>query len=375
MSQRPRLAGDGRLRVPEKVALYWKGFLRGRLSERAVDPFDWTDDRLLLAESFARLDLDDRAAAKSWFVRHGVVDRAGFVGSPSEPPDYYSDLLHWMRDRGPLDVADHRRDIEAEQTNVVWHLATLARLSETRLTRAWAPAWGRLVVDGPEGELIVGGPDAGKALMLPTTVDVLRREFPDDPKRQREAAEAERLRAVTSAWPVVALGEALWYTSWDGDDEQVGPDGPLPWDPKDKAKVLGTDWDHAVALERLLLAPYVVRAVERRFTMTFEPQDVGAEKRSVLVPREERVWHSILAPIYLQLFEALRRITEGEPGAAICHECGRPFVVLDARRRFFCNERERYRYAKRQQRRRLAEPDLVLDDGTEVQVKVRRRPS
>ena len=73
----------------------------------------------------------------------------------------------------------------------------------------------------------------------------------------------------------------------------------------------------------------------------------------MLVPREERIWQSVFAPIYLQLFEALRRITEGEMGAAICRECDRPFVVLDARRRFFCNDRERYRHAQRERRRRL----------------------
>jgi hypothetical protein len=76
----------------------------------------------------------------------------------------------------------------------------------------------------------------------------------------------------------------------------------------------------------------------------------------------------VLAPIYLQLFEALRRITEGEPGAAICRECGRPFLVLDARRRFFCNERERTRWAQRDRRRRLGqlrddEPDDEEDFG------------
>jgi len=89
-------------------------------------------------------------------------------------------------------------------------------------------------------------------------------------------------------------------------------------------------------------------------TMSYEPG------------REDRVWMSILAPIYLQLFEALRRISEGEPGAAICRECGRPFVVLDARRRFFCNERERFRYSKREQRKRINVHDsgIGIDSAT-----------
>jgi|GEM_PF-3493308 len=365
MSQRPRLAGDGRLLVPSKVAFDHHGFLHGRLSDRTIDPFDWTEDRLLLAESFARLDLADRAASKRWFVQHGVIDRAAFVGPPSE---VISD--DWLPERGPEELTDHRGDIEIEQHNVLWHLATLARLSERRSTREWDPAWGQLVVDGPGGGLIVGGPDAGARHTLPTTIDVLRRQFANDPSRQREADEAERLRALTDDWPVVEVGEFLWYESWDRDED--GPDGPLPSSAEDKARVLGSTWDQAVALERLLIVPYVARAVERRFTVPFESQDVGGSTRSVLVPREERVWQSILAPIYLQLFEALRRITEGEPGAAICRECGRPFLVLDARRRFFCNERERFRHSKREQRRRVE----VHDSATAtMEITVRRRPS
>jgi hypothetical protein len=350
MSQRPRLAGDGLLRQPEKVALFWNDLLHGRLSEGTVDPFDWTEDRLLLAESFARLDLQDRDAAKAWFTRHGVVDRAGFVGPPSEAPGY-SALHEWLAERDPRTVADHRRDIEVEQATIRWHLATLARLSERRSTRDWDPAWGRLIIDGPDGDLIVGGPDAGSWLTLPATIDVLRREFPDDPQRRHQADEAERLRAATDGWPVVEVGEFLWYDSWERDEP--APDGPLPSDPEGKARVLGTTWDLTVALERLLIMPYVARAVERRFTAVFEPSDVGGVTRSMLVPREERVWQSILAPIHLQLFEALRRITEGEPGAAVCRECGQPFLVLDARRRFFCNAREQFRHSKREQRRRI----------------------
>ena len=370
MSQRPRLAGDGLLRTPQKVALFWNDFLRARLADTTVDPFDWTEDRLLLAESFARLDLDERAAAKRWFTRHGVVDRAGFVGPPSEAPWYY-ELHDWLEDRDPKVIADHRGDIEVEQENVRWHLATLARLSEARLTRDWDPAWGQLIVYG--GGLVVGGPDAGSRLTMQTTIDVLRREFTDDPERQRQADEAERLRAATDGWPVVEVGEFLWYDGWDRDEP--APDGPLPWSPEDKARVLGSTWDQTVALERLLIVPYVKRAVERTFTVAFEPQDVGGETRPVLLPREERVWHSILAPIYLQLFEALRRITEGEPGAAICRECGRPFVVLDARRRFFCNARHQFRHSKREQRRlsRSVEDSITFSDVATVEIR-RRQP-
>lgn len=47
-------------------------------------------------------------------------------------------------------------------------------------------------------------------------------------------------------------------------------------------------------------------------------------------------------------------------------------MVLDARRRFFCNEWERFRHSKREQRRRLSEADIVLEDGTMIDVKVWR---
>jgi hypothetical protein len=159
------------------------------------------------------------------------VDRAGFVGPPSEVPT--SQPLHeWLEGRDPRTIADHRRDIEAEQATIRWHLATLARLSERRSTRDWDPAWGRLVIDGPDGELTVGGPDAGSRLTFPSTIEVLRREFPYDPGRQRLADEAERLRRETEGWPVVEVGEFLWYDSWERDEP--GPDGLLPSDPEGK---------------------------------------------------------------------------------------------------------------------------------------------
>ncbi len=100
-----------------------------------------------------------------------------------------------------------------------------------------------------------------------------------------------------------------------------------------------------------MIEPYVARAVERSFRIEWQRQADG--KPSPLEPREWRLWTSILGPIYLQLFEALRRISEGEPGAAICRECGQPFLVLDGRRRFFCNDRDRFRFSQRERRRRL----------------------
>lgn len=364
MSQRPRLAGDGRVVVPAKVAFDHHGFIRGRFSDRTVDPFDWTEDRLLLAESFARLDLTDRRAVRAWWTTYGAVDLIDFTGGAGELPDEHGD---WLANRPPDTFIESRAEVDQEQGNVVWHLATMARLAEHRSTGEWDPSWGYLVIGHPEGGgLIVGGPEGGEELMSRRLIEHMRNSRTADIDRPF-VEEQDRLYAAVSGRPVVMVSAFGWFGYWRPLHGDFGHDARA--EARTKAGTVGSTWDSAIELERLLLSPYVAQAVERRFTIERVPTEVYGMTRSVLVPREERVWQSVLAPIYLQLFEALRRITEGQPGAAICRECGRPFLVLDARRRFFCNERERYRHAKREQRRRLAEPDLVLADGTQVEIK------
>lgn len=369
MSQRPRLAGDGRLTLPAKIAFDHHGFIRGRWSDVTVDPFDWTEDRLLLAESFVRLDLDDRSAVKHWWVTNGAVDSIDFTGGFGELPDD-----DWLEHRPPNAFIESRNEVAEEQANITWHLATLARLSERRSTMEWDPVWGHVVIGSPDGGLVVGGPDAGSELKSRMLIDHLRRSRMPEID-QPFVEEQDRLYSGIEGWPVLTVGTIGWFGYWRSVHGDSGY--RIPDDAKEKARSLGTTWDSMVELERLLIVPYVAQAVERRFTVERAPLDVEGVSRSILVPREERVWQSILAPIYLQLFEALRRITEGEPGAATCRECGRPFVVLDARRRFFCNERERFRHAKREQRRRpigQSEPDVVLEDGTMIDIEIKRSP-
>jgi hypothetical protein len=68
-------------------------------------------------------------------------------------------------------------------------------------------------------------------------------------------------------------------------------------------------------------------------------------------------WESIIAPIYLQLYEALRRLSEGRPGARTCPACGQTFLMLDGRRERFCTDLERASFnmrAFRKRRGRLA---------------------
>jgi hypothetical protein len=111
-------------------------------------------------------------------------------------------------------------------------------------------------------------------------------------------------------------------------------------------------WD-LVELERRLMAPYITRAGEHRVELGWSEQG-GAP----LVVHERRAWDSLLAPVYVQLLEGLRRVSEGQRGAAFCKECRLPFLTLDARRSAFCSDRHRLRYGQRDHRRRAREAEL-----------------
>jgi hypothetical protein len=97
--------------------------------------------------------------------------------------------------------------------------------------------------------------------------------------------------------------------------------------------------------------------------LTRSGEGMERDYRSPLTVHERRWWSSLLAPVYLQLLEGLRRVTEGHSGAAICHECGQPFLTLDARRSSFCNDRERFRFTQRERRKRLAAPPPNVPRG------------
>lgn len=113
---------------------------------------------------------------------------------------------------------------------------------------------------------------------------------------------------------------------------------------------------------RRLMAPYVSRAGDHRVEIDWPASAPPDDHRGwPLVIHERRTWDSLLAPVYVQLLEGLRRVTEGQRGAAFCRECGQPFLVLDARRSTFCTDRERLRHGQRMHRRRLAELQAVAD--------------
>ena len=324
MSQHPRFGGDGKLRLPDEIELYGRRSLRGFISNRTIDPFDWTADRLLLAESFARLELEDRLAVRTWWLRHGAVDHALFhesrlEGLPEEllPKDYLDEDL-WS--------------VATEQANVSWHLATLERLSNNRATKRWEPAWGEFVLAGPVGTFLMGGAHAGTEV------------WPEDTDLARRAARLPEIQRRSE----VTVSKRGWNGYWGhttGETETIELDA-------ERIGALGSSWETAIELELLLIEPYVARTVDR--TVHIEIHRREQDGRDILMPREVWEWRSVLAPIYLQLLESLRRISEGEPGAATCRECGHPFLVLDARRRFFCNDRERFRFSQRERRKRLA---------------------
>jgi hypothetical protein len=66
-------------------------------------------------------------------------------------------------------------------------------------------------------------------------------------------------------------------------------------------------------------------------------------------------WESVLQPIYLQMFQALRRAERGVPAGARCRDCGQIFLILDGRRATYCNSKCRNRFNVRAFRERAKE--------------------
>jgi hypothetical protein len=332
--------------MPERVERTRYGY-RADLSSTTRDPFDWTSDRLLLAESFARLDLLDRAACRDWFEANGMVDHHWLMGLRTDIGRLgrVPDVETW--------VADDELAIGLEQHAVRWHLALLTLLSETRASKDWDPGWGHVVLDEAADGLIIGGPHAGQRVTSALRWESDREAWAADPERRALYDEQVTLHAATEGWSRVLVYDSLWR-----DPRPLTPAGrdvSVVREAEARADVLGTTWDEAIELLRLTVEPRVQRAVQLDFTIRSVPQRLDGIERQVLEGIEVRAWRSILHPIYLQLFEALRRISEGRPGATVCRECGRTILILDERRQSFCNGRERYRHAQRERRRRLSE--------------------
>lgn len=408
MSLRPRFASDGRLVLPAWVDVLGRasgrgdrGDVVGEASFLGYDPFERVASDLLLAEEFARADLTERMAAKTWYEQHGVLDLQHFF-----PEDEFASRDYPVEESAFHDATS---DVRQQQTNVRWHLMALVRLSDHledgqaslpgwAPSEAWDARWAQPVIGGHGDLTWLGAGTNEEAHIEPlmqhaaSPQDIFRGTpltelnlpgglKPRQYERWWKAAHAAYERILAEGIPILWVPRAQWEREWYGYNIDERPSARWP------VGRLSSDWWGLVELERRLLTPYIRRAAER----DVELRRVGFEEELTrehatqregfpgpIMVYERRRWHSVLAPVYVQLLEGLTRVTEGQRGAALCRECGQPFLTLDARRSSFCTDRERYRHGQRERRRRLAgqtQPDIVLDDGTEIDVKVRRRPS
>lgn len=390
MSMRPRFAGDGRLRLPETVKVLYrgddfgaKGDIVGELGDTGYDPFERVASDLLLAEEFARVDLADRKRAQPWYLEHGVLDLANFF-----PGDDFSTGSPY---RSEEPFRDGLVDVLQQQSNVRWHLTALARLSAERERAApprrgwephegWEERWSQPALRDPAGGVLwLGGSSNFEARITPLMQryarfeDVVKggaageynlggvttRQFTQE---WWPIAHAAWQRITAEAVPILWVPTVSWYEDWSDYDVERGPaSGRSP------VGRLSADWWGLVELERRLLAGYVRRAAEHQVELrrlgfdrdlTRGGESLTDHFPGPLVVHERRWWSSLLAPVYLQLLEALRRVTEGQSGATLCRECGDPFLTLDARRSSFCTDRDRFRFAQRERRKRLRVPDF-----------------
>jgi len=375
MSLRPRFAGDGRLRLPMTVAVVaessgaWEsGDVVGELGDGDYDPFERVASGLLLAEEFARVELTEPTVAVGWRQHHGVVD----LGQRGTPP-LVTDLAHGrasdtFRDR-PDDVQDH-------QQAITWHLRALARLSDHLPGRGrtpgktpadWNPRWVEPAFNIGTG---LYWPGAGAtdderyiewsmaahpepAGVIPPGMDpatYLARS------RRGHAAYQTMVREQIAVLPMAPPGRREFT------DVQYGI-SQLEREARALLEGVGTGWWDLAELQRRLMEPYVLAAGDRHIETGWTAGCAGGgddERRGPLTVHERRRWGSLLLPVYAQLFEGLRRVTEGQRGAAFCRECGQPFLTLDARRSSFCTDRERFRFTQRERRKRLATPPPLV---------------
>jgi hypothetical protein len=366
MSLRPRYAGTGRLRLPAEVTIVaaedGPALVEGRFGPDERDPFERTDlEGLLVAESFARAHLERPDQVRLWTLLHGALDIEGLFPRPSSRPG----VIRAVRFRDDLD------DVLAEQALVRWHLGALVRLTDDgelgEEDRDLFPA-----LRHPEGGVLwLGGRDDHERRITAGMTEYAR--FEDQPGvGGRDEARDWNLGPISVAgfldvwWPrahatwqhlrrsdiaVLPVPSGAWDHAWAAYDEVWGAtparSGALPMVGHDRAGLL--------EVARRLLEPYVQETTVTGLALgPVEAGDGPAAAPFEVI--EERIWRSALVPIHLQLLEAYRRVTEGQPGASRCRECGRVILALDPRRTAFCNDRERFRFSQRERRKRLATP-------------------
>jgi hypothetical protein len=373
VSLRPRYAGTGWLRLPVDVEAVegedHVGAVEGRFGPDGWDPFERTRlEDLLVAESFTRGHLERPDQVRLWYQLHGALDIEGLF------PRHDTQIPAPVR---LVRFRDRLADVLDAQALVRWHLETLVRLTDgTEIgeqERDLFPA-----LRHPRGGVLwLGGADDHERRITAEMAAYPR--FEDRPGGGgRDEAQSWNLGPISVAefldtwWPrahfawqritshdvkVVPVPPGAWARAWAAYDQVWGVaaagSSPLPMVAHDRSGLL--------EVARRLIEPYVQKASVTNLELGggSDGDEAGVAPFEVV---ERREWRSALVPIHLQLLEAYRRVSEGLPGAARCRECGNPILALDPRRTAFCNDRERFRFAQRERRKRLAMPPA--DRGT-----------
>ena len=273
-------------------------------------------DGLLLAESFARLDAATPRAIADWMTEHGVLDSGRTITDLSRPRDRVRPSPCF---EDPVPVVLEERD------TVAWHVRSLARLSdhlvpdEAGRTGSWDERWAEPAIRVGRDVLWLGGRDR-----FERHLGVDMQDQPDKPEGAAIPDMSEEdhrtwWRTAHAAWAriladgvpmiLVALDRERHFPTWEA---RAALDDPVDHALSD-GRPAGP-WG-LIELQRRLMAPYIAGAGGHRVEARW-PDDATGDAimgRSLQV-HEVRTWDSILSPVYVQLLEGLRRVTEGLRG-------------------------------------------------------------
>jgi hypothetical protein len=283
------------------------GDLYGLFGGGSRDPFERRANGLLLAEDFARLPLSSKpkglAALAAWVEQNGPLNPIALYGG--EPA---ADRPMLASSYGPtIGFQDHFSDWWLEQMKVACFMGALVALSSANGDSGVVRPvdWEDAVFATEDSAYSAGNFSLGRI-----------RDWDDAVRWQalvlNPFVELAMQPEVRTGWLAHASEGSNGYGIMAGpgvedDDDPAEADGMLGWPPRQRRPA-----------PALPLRPEVVYR-----------------------------WRTILAPIYLQLYEALRRISEGKMGAVLCRGCGKPTLILDGRKTSFCKPSEGNAYKQR----------------------------
>lgn len=320
---------DGRLLVPDVVTVHRDGAIDGRWG-RIVDPFERIEG-VMLAESFARLDMANPRTLRTWLLSHGVPHRS----------------LLFDGDNDGVHFATTINEIVLFQLTTRWHLETLLRLSDRPSTADWPLQWMPVLRVGRWWGIVEaqGVRWAHDYDMPPLTGRLARVLQGEDLGMRSMLGRGED--AVLGAELDQMLARGVDVLPIEDDDRRPVDRSPaIIWDAR--------TWERTIALQMSLLSDPL--AVAQVSSPTLVKRD------SHVVISEDRTWDSLEIPITLQIVASLQRVSRGVRGAQRCRECGGIFLVHDGRRAVFCSGKEEHRYNRRVTNRRIdARPDAQAD--------------